>query len=69
MLCGVVMRIECSCPLWPSAEAWLGVVFLIRDELCRGGKRQSRGEGTSGGTRISPEYVPRPRIGSGVVEF
>jgi hypothetical protein len=30
------MHIECSCPLWPLAEAWLRVVLLARDGLTRG---------------------------------
>lgn len=33
---GVDMRIECSCPLRPSTEVWLGVVFFARDGLRRG---------------------------------
>jgi hypothetical protein len=31
-----IERIECSCPLRPSAEVWLGVVFFARDGLRRG---------------------------------
>jgi hypothetical protein len=42
---GVRMHIECLCPLWYLAEAWLGVVFLARDGLgqCRNGGAVERG--------------------------
>jgi hypothetical protein len=56
------VRIECLCLLRPSAETCLGVVFIDRGGLRRGGDISSGewGEGTSAGTRILPStYLVR----------
>jgi hypothetical protein len=45
MLCGVGVRIECSCLLWPSTETCLGVVFLAQDGLGRGRDNSSEERG------------------------
>jgi hypothetical protein len=59
---GVDMRIECSCPLRPSAEAWLGVVFLARDGLKRDGNDGSVERGPRAGRgfpRVRPSSEGR----------
>jgi hypothetical protein len=50
---GVDMCIECSCPLWTLAEAWLGIVFFVRDELGRGGNSGSMEMGPRSGRGFS----------------
>jgi hypothetical protein len=52
----------------PSIETCLGVVFLARDGLGRGGDSSS-GRGDLVWDEDSPEYVPCPRIGSGEAEL
>jgi hypothetical protein len=47
ILCGVGMCIECSPPLWTSAESCPGFVFLTWDGLERGKDCRSREKGPS----------------------
>jgi hypothetical protein len=70
MLRGVGMRIEWSCPMRPSAEAWLGIVLLIRDGLRRGeAKTTVPWRGDLERDEDFPEYVPRPREASNEAGF
>jgi hypothetical protein len=60
------MPIECSCPLWTSAESCLGVVFPTRDRLGQGEDNGlgERGPRTEQG--FSPEHtLSESRLGRG----
>jgi hypothetical protein len=59
------MHIECSCPLWTSAESCPRFVFLTRGGLGRGGDCCSGGKGPRLGRGFSPKNTPYPRAGSG----
>jgi hypothetical protein len=65
---GVGMHIECSCPLWPWDDAWLGVVLLA--EMGSGEAETTISwRGDLGWDENFPEYVPGSRAGSGEAEF